>query len=136
MRVFHHMGRQISNTTTGYVNERSFLLSIIFRYARLLKKWGWYMKIYPPGHKKRKSLFLWFLYDRTSFRSHTYTTDRPCVTLSAGKISAIYIKHWLRKRKINLTHSHVVATNTCNYAYMVLIFLVWFWLGKYSLVIF
>ncbi len=74
--------------------------------------------IYPPGHEKRKSLFLWFLYDRTSFRSHTYTTDRPCVTLSAGKISAIYIKHWLRKRKINLTHSHAVAINTCNYAYV------------------
>jgi hypothetical protein len=57
-------------------------------------------------------LFLRFLYDRTCFRCYTYTTDRPCVILSAGKISAIYIKYWLRKRNINLTHSHVVATKT------------------------
>jgi hypothetical protein len=96
---------QLNSTQTKKIQTSSI-------YFESLK---WYI---PPVMKNGKACFFWFFYDRTSFRSHTYTTDRPCVTLSAGKVSAIYIQHWLRKRKINLTHSYAVAINTCNYAYV------------------
>ena len=37
---------------------------------------------------------------------------------SSDFLGTLYIKHWLRQQEINLTHSHVVAINFCNCAYI------------------